>query len=48
MVIIGTDNDSSLDLTLIGLNKRITELKEWVEQQLESFKEHPENNPNNP
>ena len=46
--IIGTDADSSLDLTLKGLNKRITELKEWVEQQLESFKEHPENNPDNP
>jgi len=46
--IIGTDNDSSLDLTLKGLNKRITDLKEWVEQQLESFKEHPENHTNNP
>lgn len=45
--IIGTDKDSSLDLTLIGLNKRITDLKGWVEQQLESFKEHPENHTNN-
>ena len=46
--IIGTDNDSTLDLTLMGLSKRITDLKEWVVQQLESFKEHPENNTDNP